>query len=197
MVDEPIPAKPHEKPTDTSSLSRELLQPDLQAGGAERLAGAALISTPAMPVGKAVVADPREIVMGYGADVEVSFSEHAQFTANSVVVGVVARLDWAANDAAGLVLCAGRVSPPDAVAGPPTHRVVVVQLWRGPLKVMSLAPTRTRQPRCSTRSRRSTRSGQPACGPLYGCSKRRPCGGFVMRSGEPIGSCALQPRHSR
>jgi HK97 family phage major capsid protein len=91
------------KTSDTDS-NMPVLQPDLQAGGAERVAGTVLIPTPALPVGKAIVADASQIVVGYRTDVSVEFSEHSKFTADSVVARVICRLDWAANDVSGIVL---------------------------------------------------------------------------------------------
>jgi HK97 family phage major capsid protein len=84
--------------------NRPVLQPDLQAGGAERIAGATLWPTPTLPRGSAVIGDASQIVVGVRRDIDVQFSAHAKFTADSVVARVTARADWGVNDERGLVL---------------------------------------------------------------------------------------------
>ncbi len=86
---------------DTSG--RPLLQPDLQAGGAERIGGAVLYATPGIAAGTALVADASQIVVGIRKDAEVTFSAHARFTSDAVVARVVARVDFGVNDISGLV----------------------------------------------------------------------------------------------
>jgi HK97 family phage major capsid protein len=83
---------------------RPLLQPDLQAGGAERIAGATLHPTAALTAGTAVVADAAQVVVGVRADATVDFSTDAKFTSDAVVARVVARVDFGVNDIAGLVV---------------------------------------------------------------------------------------------
>lgn len=85
------------------SGGRPLLQPDLQSGGAERIAGATLFPTPALAVGNAIVGDVGQIVIGVRRDIEVAFSGDAKFTADSVAARVTARADWGINDIRGLV----------------------------------------------------------------------------------------------
>ncbi len=82
---------------------RPLLQPDLQAGGAERVAGALIFPTPNLPAGVALVGDARQIVVAVRRDIEVAFSGDAKFTADSIAARVTARVDWAVNDIRGLV----------------------------------------------------------------------------------------------
>lgn len=86
---------------------RPLLQPDLQAGGAERIAGATIFSTPPLPQGVALVGDARQIVVGVRRDIEVAFSSDAKFTSDSVAARVTARADWGVNDLRGLVEISG------------------------------------------------------------------------------------------
>ncbi len=86
---------------DTSG--RPLLQPDLQAGGAERIGGAVLYPVPALPAGTALVAQADQIVVGVRQDADVTFSAHSAFTSDAVVARVVARADVGTNDVAGLV----------------------------------------------------------------------------------------------
>lgn len=85
------------------TTNKPLLQPDLQAGGAERIAGATVYPTPTLAVGNVIVADAAQIVVGIRRDVEVSFSSEAKFTADSVAARVTARTDWGINDIRGLV----------------------------------------------------------------------------------------------
>jgi len=98
-------------PADLSSIrlakdssSRPLLQPDLQANGAERIAGAILYPTPALPAGTALVADAAQIVVGVRNDATVDFSADVKFTSDAVVARVVTRVDFGVNDIAGLVV---------------------------------------------------------------------------------------------
>lgn len=84
--------------------NQPVLEPDLQAAGAERIAGATLIPTPALATGKAIVADAAQVILGIRKDAEVQFSADAKFTADSVVARVIARVDLAINDTNGLVL---------------------------------------------------------------------------------------------
>jgi HK97 family phage major capsid protein len=100
-------------PTDLTALrlvktatgsNQPVLQPDLQAGGAERLAGAILYSTPGLPAGVALVGDAAQIVVGIRRAIEVAFSSDALFTADSIAARVTARADWGVNDERGLVL---------------------------------------------------------------------------------------------
>ena len=81
-----------------------VLQPDLQAAGAERIAGAILWSTPGLPAGVALVGDAAQVVVGIRRDIEVAFSSDALFTSDSVAARVTSRLDWGVNDGRGLVL---------------------------------------------------------------------------------------------
>ena len=82
---------------------RPLLQPDLQAGGAEVIAGARIWPTAALPAGTAIVAQADQIVVGIRQDAEVAFSADARFTADAVAARVVARVDFDVNDIDGLV----------------------------------------------------------------------------------------------
>lgn len=84
--------------------NQPVLQPDLQAGGAERIAGAILWPTPSLPTGVALVADAAQVVVGVRRDTEVAFSGDAKFTADSIAARVTARVDWGVNDDRGLVL---------------------------------------------------------------------------------------------
>ena len=61
-----------------------MLQPDLQAAGAERLAGATLYPTAQLPEGVALVGDTSQIVVGVRRDIDVAFSGDAKFTSDSV-----------------------------------------------------------------------------------------------------------------
>jgi len=87
---------------DTSG--RPLLQPDLQANGAERIAGAILYPTPALTAGTALVADAAQVVVGIRNDATVDFSSDVKFTSDAVVARVVTRVDFGVNDIAGLVV---------------------------------------------------------------------------------------------
>lgn len=98
-------------PTDLTALrlvkdtsNRPLLQPDLQAGGAETIAGARIHPTPGLPAGTAIVAQSNQIVVGVRQDASVDFSAHAKFTADAVVARVVARVDFDVNDINGLAV---------------------------------------------------------------------------------------------
>lgn len=99
-------------PTDLTNLrlikqatgsNMPVLQPDLQAAGAERVGGAILWPTPPMPAGTALVAQADQIVVGVRQDAEVTFSPHSAFTSDAVVARVVARADVGINDPVGLV----------------------------------------------------------------------------------------------
>ena len=85
------------------TAGRPLLQPDLQAGGAERIAGATLYPTANLPAGTALVGDDAQVVVGVRRDIEVAFSADAKFTADSVAARVTARADFGINDIRGLV----------------------------------------------------------------------------------------------
>jgi HK97 family phage major capsid protein len=87
-----------------STTGEKLLQPDIQAAGAERIGGAALLATPALPTGTAIIGDMAQVIVGVRSDVEVLFSSEAQFTRDSVVARVTARLDVGVNDARGLLV---------------------------------------------------------------------------------------------
>lgn len=98
-------------PTDLVSLrllkdtaGRPLLQPDLQDAGAEKIAGARIFPTPALPAGTALVGDPRQIVVAVRRAVDVEFSSDAKFTSDSVAARVTARVTWGWNDIRGAVL---------------------------------------------------------------------------------------------
>lgn len=88
---------------DATGSNRPVLQPDLQEGGAERIAGARIFPTPSLPAGTAIVGDAAQIVIGVRRDIEVSFSSDALFTADSIAARVTARADWGINDIRGLV----------------------------------------------------------------------------------------------
>lgn len=99
-------------PTDLTTLrlvkestgsNKPVLQPDLQAGGAERIAGAIVYPTPNLPAGTAIVGDAGQIVVGVRRDIEVAFSADAKFTSDSVAARVTARADWGWNDIRGAV----------------------------------------------------------------------------------------------
>lgn len=68
-----------------------------------RIGGALLVSTPALPVGTAVVGDASQILVGVRKDISVEFSVHARFTADGTVARVTARTAWGLNDSRGLV----------------------------------------------------------------------------------------------
>lgn len=87
-----------------STTGEKLLQPDIQAAGAERIGGAALLATPALPTGTSIIGDLAQVIVAVRKDVEVMFSEEAQFTRDSVVARVTARLDLGVNDARGLLV---------------------------------------------------------------------------------------------
>lgn len=88
---------------EATGSNKPVLQPDLQAGGAERIAGATVFSTPDLPAGVALVGDSSQIVVGLRRDVAVEFSSEAKFTSDSVVARVTCRTDWAFNDIRGFV----------------------------------------------------------------------------------------------
>lgn len=92
---------------DGTGSQRPLLQPDAQAAGATRIAGAVLWPCPALPVGTAIVGDAGQIIVAVRKDVQVLFSGHAKFTADSLVARVTARADWGVNDGRGLVVISG------------------------------------------------------------------------------------------
>lgn len=87
-----------------STTGEKLLQPDIQAAGAERIGGASLLASPALPTGTALIGDMAQVVVAVRRDVEVMFSNEAQFTKDSVVARVTARLDLGVNDARGLLI---------------------------------------------------------------------------------------------
>jgi HK97 family phage major capsid protein len=98
-------------PTDATSLRLQkdaggdyVLQPDAQAAGAENIGGARLLAVPSLPVGTAIIGDMSQVIVGVRTDVEVSFSNEAQFTKDSVVARVTARLDLGTNDKRGLLI---------------------------------------------------------------------------------------------
>lgn len=82
---------------------RPLLQPDLQAGGAEVIAGARIFPTPTLAAGNALAMDTKQVVIGIRRDIEIAFSSEAKFTADSIAARVTARIDWAWNDIRGAV----------------------------------------------------------------------------------------------
>lgn len=82
---------------------RPLLQPDLQAGGAEMIAGALIFPVPSLPAGIALVAQADQIAVGIRKDATVDFSAHSRFSADAVQARVVARADFGVNDINGLV----------------------------------------------------------------------------------------------
>ena len=75
---------------------------DPTAPGAEQIGGARLYPTAAIPAGSALVAEARQILIGLRQDATVQFSEHAKFTADSVVARVICRADFDVNDSNGL-----------------------------------------------------------------------------------------------
>lgn len=81
-----------------------ILQPDATQAGAERIGGAALLAVPSLPVGTAIIGDMAQVVVAVRSDVEVQFSSEAQFTRDSVVARVTARLDLGVNDKRGLLI---------------------------------------------------------------------------------------------
>ena len=83
---------------------RPLLQPDLQQGGAELVAGARIWPTPALPAGTALVAQADQLVVGLRQDAQVDFSAHSRFSADAVQARVVARADFGVNDPDGVVV---------------------------------------------------------------------------------------------
>jgi HK97 family phage major capsid protein len=80
-----------------------LLEPDVQAGGAQNINGALFVPTPAMPAGTAVVGDAAQVVVAIRRDVVVEFSGDAKFTSDTTVARVKARVDFGINDPRGLV----------------------------------------------------------------------------------------------
>jgi len=88
---------------ESTGSNKPVLQPDLQAGGAERIGGAVLFLTPGLAEGTALVAQSDQIVVGVRKDATVDFSAHQKFSADAVVARVVARADWGVNDVNGLV----------------------------------------------------------------------------------------------
>lgn len=82
------------------TAGRPLLQPDMQAAGAERIAGATLYATPALSAGTVVVAQSRFIVLAFRRDASVDFSADALFTKDGVAARVTMRVDWGVADPA-------------------------------------------------------------------------------------------------
>ncbi len=77
---------------------RPLLQPDLQAAGAETVAGARLYPTPGMAAGTALVAMAKYIVVAVRQDASVAFSSDAIFSSDGVLSRVVMRASFAVSD---------------------------------------------------------------------------------------------------
>lgn len=95
-------------PADRTSLSllkdgqgRPLLVEALAAAG---FTLENLHTVASLPTGTAIVAQADQIVVGIRRDAEVTFSEHARFTADAVVAKVIARADFDVNDVDGLVV---------------------------------------------------------------------------------------------
>lgn len=98
-------------PDDATSLRLQkdaggdyVLEPNAQESGAERIGGAALLITPSLPVGTAIIGDMSQVVVAVRSDVSVDLSNEAKFTAHSVVARVVARMDFGVNDKRGLLI---------------------------------------------------------------------------------------------
>lgn len=64
--------------------------------------GLTFFPVPGFPDDAAIVADPDQLLLGVRKDIDVQFSSHAKFTADSVVARVVARFDWNVNDVDGV-----------------------------------------------------------------------------------------------
>jgi HK97 family phage major capsid protein len=77
-----------------------LLTPD--QNGRYNVGGMTIWQAAGMPAGTALCAQADQIVVGVAKQFETAFSEHAKFTADSVVARVVGRFDWDVNDADGL-----------------------------------------------------------------------------------------------
>lgn len=95
-------------PADLTALRKAILTGGFLLGsdpskpGVQTIGGAGLYAVPAIVAGTALIADAAQIVVGIRQDASVDFSTDAKFTADSVVARVVARVDWAVNDPAGL-----------------------------------------------------------------------------------------------
>jgi HK97 family phage major capsid protein len=97
-------------PTDHTKLmlekdaqKRPLLTPDYSGGPSSTVYGLALMRTPAITAGTALVADPAQIVVAVRQDATVAVSADAAFTSDAAICRVVARLDCGLNDSRGLV----------------------------------------------------------------------------------------------
>jgi HK97 family phage major capsid protein len=91
---------------DAVGSERGLLQPDPTMAGAYSIGGARMWPTPAIAVGKALVAEARQIVIGVRKDISVEFSSDSAFTSDTTVARVVARFDIAFDDIRGAALVA-------------------------------------------------------------------------------------------
>jgi HK97 family phage major capsid protein len=86
----------------SDTTGRGLLVPDPTQPGAQTIGGARIYVAPFAAAGTAIIAETGQINVGVRKDARVDFSADAKFTADSVVARVVARLDWAINDLAGI-----------------------------------------------------------------------------------------------
>ena len=81
-----------------------LLGVDVSQAGAKTVDGLALRVCPALPAGKAVVAEARQIIIGIGRHINVVASSEAKFTSDVVLVKSSVRADFKINDPLGVVL---------------------------------------------------------------------------------------------
>ena len=101
-------------PTDLTALqlavdgmNRPLIQPDPTQGMSETVAGLRIWATPAIPAGKALVAEAAQIIVCLRQDATVAVSTDAAFNQDGTLVRVIARTDVGINDANGLALIGG------------------------------------------------------------------------------------------
>jgi HK97 family phage major capsid protein len=76
-----------------------LLTPD--ANGRYNVGGMTIWQAP-ITAGTALLAQADQIILGVAKQVDVAFSEHQKFSADSVMARVVGRFDWDVNDVDGL-----------------------------------------------------------------------------------------------
>ena len=91
------------EPTETGG-TLPLLGVDVSATGAQTVDGLALRVLPALPAGKAVVAEARQIIVGIARQITVVASSEARFTSDVVLLNASIRCDSKTNDALGVVL---------------------------------------------------------------------------------------------
>ncbi|HJQ51726.1 MAG TPA: phage major capsid protein [Gaiellaceae bacterium] len=87
--------------SETDGLNRPLITNDPEAGPSYTVAGLTLLVSPALDVGEGLVVDPAEFPTAIRKDVSLAVDASAKFTADSVAIRAVARVDGTVADPNG------------------------------------------------------------------------------------------------